>query len=354
MTTIRRLLPPIACLVLGLGLLAGCGGDDGGLEGPSADGGTDPQTILDNALGSEGDPIESGVLEVSLDVQSGAAGAVKASVGGPFQSNGEDELPSFDFDVSVDAQTSGPALTFDGTLTTTPDGLFVGYGGSAYQLDDATFGLLQSSYQQSSQLQQDQQDGSGGSLSQFGVDPSNWLTDLTNEGTEDVDGTETVHVSGTADIPRLVEDLGTVAGATGQSVDTSGLQQLRNSVKSAQIDVYADASNSSLRRLDVSLELADPSSGGTDALSFSIGIADPNSSQDIEAPDDAQPLEDLLGQIPGLSDQLGGITGGSSSQGATSTPAPAPASPDATEKYYDCVGKATGAQGIADCQKLLG
>jgi hypothetical protein len=352
---IRRLALPLAALVAALLLLAGCGGDDGGLEGPSADAETDPQTILDNALGAEGETIESGVLELALDVQGGASGAVSAAVEGPFQSNGEDALPSIDFDVSVDAQTGGQPVAFEGNLTVTPDGLFVGYGGSEFELDDATFQLLQSSYEQSAQLQQDDGDA-GGSLSQFGIDASTWLTDLTNEGTEDIEGTETVHVSGQADIEKLTTDLGTVAQTTGQALDPTGLQQLRDSVSSATIDVYADASNSSLRRLDVGLELTAPGGGGSEQLTFSIGIADPNSDQEIDAPDDAQPLEELIGQVPGLAESLGGIAGGTGT-GTTpqaSTPAPSPSSSRATEKYYDCVAGATSSQEIVDCQKLLG
>lgn len=352
---IRRIALPIVALLVALLLLAGCGGDDGGdPEGPSANAETDPQTVLDNALGDDGQTIESGVLELALDVQGGAEGAVSARVEGPFRSNGDDALPSIDFAVAVDAQTGGQPVAFEGDLTVTPDGLFVGYGGSDFELDDETFQLLQQSYQQSAQRQQEQEDP-GGSLSQFGIDPSTWLTTLTNEGAEDIEGTETVHVSGEADIPKLVDDLGTIAQTTGQSLDGSGLQQLRDSVRTASIDVYADASNSSLRRLDVALEIAN-SSGGSEELVFSVGVADPNSDQDIEAPDDAQPLEELIGQVPGLAESVGGITGGTGSvpQGSTPAPAPAPSNSGATERYYECVAAAKSSNEIIDCQKLLG
>ena len=67
---------------------------------------------------------------------------------------------------------------------------------------------------------------------------------------------------------------------------------------------------------------------------------------------DAQPLEELIGQIPGLAESLGGVSGGTGA--GAPTPAPAPVSPGATEKYYDCVAKATSREEIDDCQKLLG
>lgn len=357
MKPIRLLLLPLACALLAVGFIAGCGGggDDGGIDGPSADSSTDPQTILDSALGSGGTPIESGVMDLTLDVQGGSSGALTANVSGPFQSNGENGLPSLDLDVKAQVQAGAP-LSFEGSLTTTPDGMYIGYGGEEYQLDQSTFDLLQQSYQQSSQAQQQDQGSSSGSLSQFGIDPANWLTNLKNEGTEDVDGTETVHISGDADIPRLTQDLQKVAQATG-SVGSGGLSDLRSSVKAASIDVYADASNSALRKLDVSLDVADPSTGGTDKVTFSIGISDPNQDQSIEAPSDAKPLTDLLGQVPGLSDSLGGLGGtavppqGSTGSSGSTVPQ---ASQEATQKYYDCVAQAKSPQEITDCQKLLG
>src|SRR5690242_865478 len=148
---IRRLLLPLACLALGLVLLAGCGGGDDGIDGPSASADSDPKTVLDDALGADGPTIDSGVLELSVDVAGASSSAVNASITGPFQSNGEGQLPSLDFDVTVDAQAAGAPVNFQGNLTLTPDGLFVGYGGTNFVLDEATFGMIQQSYQQSAQ-----------------------------------------------------------------------------------------------------------------------------------------------------------------------------------------------------------
>jgi hypothetical protein len=352
-----RLLALLGSMILVAGLIAGCGGSDSssGSGGPSASADTDPQTVLDTALGSAGDPITSGVLDLSFDLQSqgGQSTSAHASISGPFTSNGDQELPSVDFDVSAGAETGGPSLSFDGNLTLTPDGLFVGYGGSNYQLDDSTFQLLKQSYQQSSQLQQDQQQG--GSLSQFGIDPSGWLTNVTNEGIQDVDGTETVHISGDADVAKIISDLGTIAQQTGQSgqIDSAGLKQLENSVQGASIDVYADSSDSTLRKLDVKLDITNPSGGGADSITFSVGIADPNTSQTISAPSDAKPLTDLLGQFPGLSSSLGGLAGAPSGAPATGTSSASPSSA-ATDAYYQCVAKAATPAAVTDCQKLLG
>jgi hypothetical protein len=180
-----RLITLPFCLAAVIALIAGCGGADSNApDGPSADANTDPQTVLDSALGSQGDPISSGVLDLSFDLKSASSVSANAKITGPFSSNGDDELPSVDFDVTAGAQTGSAPLSFNGVLTMTPDGFYIGYGDNSYKLDDATFQLLKQSYQQSSQLQQNQQDS--GSLSQFGIDPADWLTNVKNEGTTDL------------------------------------------------------------------------------------------------------------------------------------------------------------------------
>jgi hypothetical protein len=336
-------LATAAVTLLALALLAGCGGDDS--SGSSSD--TDPQQVLDAALGSESEPIGSGVLDISFDLDSSgeSAGALSATVQGPFQS-GDDQLPQLDLTANANVDAQGLTLDFDGGLTVTGDGLFVSYNGTDYQLDDQTFALLQQSYEQSSQLQQDQDDQ--GSLSAFGIDPSTWISNLTNEGTEDVDGTEVVHVSGSANVPQISKDLQTVAEQTGQASqsDIAGLQQLQDLVTDASIDVYADAEDSTLRKLDLSLEIADPAGGDTTSVTLSIGIADPNSDQEITAPEDAQPIADLLGQIPGGADALGGLAGGSAPSGGA-------AAGGAPENYYDCAAKAKTASDLEECAALV-
>ena len=52
---------------------------------------------------------------------------------------------------------------------------------------------------------------STGLLQRLNIDPSKWLTDLKNEGTEDVEGTNTIHISGKANVPQIVDDLKTIA-----------------------------------------------------------------------------------------------------------------------------------------------
>jgi len=187
-------------------------------------------------------------------------------------------------------------------------------------------------------------------LQQFGIDPQSWVTDLTNEGTEDLDGTEVIHISGAADVPKLVADLNDVAQQTGQAdaLDAATLKGLEDTVTDATIDVYAAGDDDSLRKLDVGLTLADPRGGsGEVTVALSIAIADPGAAQSISAPSGARPLGDLLNRIPGGAEALG-LGAGSGGGGA------APQGSGSAQKYYDCVAKAKSPAAVEDCASLLG
>ena len=350
-TKLRITLLPLAVVAVVVAL-SGCGG--------GGDSSADPQDVLDQALGG-GNGADSGVLDLTFDLESsgGQEGSIDASVQGPFQSNGDATLPSVDLDVKASVDSgSDPGFDFDGGLTLTSDGAFVGLDGQEYQLDDSTFQAVKASYEQSAAQQQD---GDQGSLEQFGIDPESWVTDLTNEGTEDLDGTEVVHVSGTADVPKIVADLSDVAKQTGQGdqLDPSALSGLEDTVSEASIDVYAATDDDSLRKLDLNLTLADPRGGsGEVTVKLSVGISDPGEEQSISAPTDAQPLADLLAQIPGGAAALGlgsGSTGsGSTGSGSSSGASSSGGASSAAAKYYDCVAKAESKAAVDACAAQLG
>ncbi len=73
------------------------------------------------------------------------------------------------------------------------------------------------------------QSGSGqqkGLLQRLGINLVGWLTDLKNEGTEDVEGQKTIHISGKANVPQIVDDLKTIAKEAGTPVGKINIAQL--------------------------------------------------------------------------------------------------------------------------------
>lgn len=302
----HRLLAPFVGGIAALGLIAGCGDDSEISEE------TDPQEVLASAFGSDEQSVDSGVIDLTVAVTASGGdepGDIALSFGGPFQSNGEGELPSFDFDVSADLEIPEQEGSYSFGAAVTEGSGFINYNGTEYLLDDATFEQLSSGFAQSSEATEEQ--GAGASLAELGLDPSSWLTDVSNEGVEDVEGAEAVHISGAADVEAIFADIAELA--TSQPIPVEGLPsaeeiaEIAAVVDTAEIDVYTGTEDGILRRLEVVLALANPDDPAESfAFDLDLTLSELNEDQEISAPDDAEPIADLLGQFGGLGG-LGGV-----------------------------------------------
>ena len=329
--------------LLALLAVAGCGGSS------SADSSSDPQELLNETFNGDSS-VDSGVLTVSFDAsaQGGAQqGSVVGTVKGPFQSNGADKLPSLDLTAGLQLDSGGKQQSIDGSLTLTSDGLYLTTNGQPYQLDDATFQQLEASFAQSAQAQSSSSSQSSAIFDQLGIDPSTWLTDVKNEGTEDVGGTQTVHISGTPDIAQIFSDAQKL-DPTGQAGSIGNADQIAKTVKSASIDVYTGADDKILRQLTVQIELQDPSTSQTVNLKLQIVLSDVNQDQTIEAPANPKPLEQL---IPGgLGAALGGSGVGLGSTGSgSSSGSGAGSSGISAAQYQKCLQQAGTPDELAKC-----
>jgi hypothetical protein len=352
MTRIRLSVALALALVSAL-LLAACGGDDGNNE--------DPQRVLTETF-SNPTPIRSGNFDLVLKLQTHGRdnpGTLEVKLGGHFQNQAPDQFPHFDFDVSLRAESGSQTLSGSGGLTATGDRAFVNIQGTEYEVPQQLYDRFTSAY---AELQS--RNGSNpqaGLLQRLNIDPARWLTDLRNEGTEDVEGQKTIHISGTANVPQIVDDLRTIARDAGRSVgdvDTSRLDQLNSTIQSGEVDVNSGETDKLLRRLGLEFDLKPPpgTPGAPDSLDvhFQLNLADVNKPQNIRAPASAQPLTAAALQRIGLDPSLlGGALGGRGvlpeSGGSTAAP-----STSATQAYQQCLSQAAGADAVQRCAELLG
>ncbi len=345
----RKLVTVLLTLLASAGLVA-CGGGGGGDE--------NPQQVLDQTFNND-QSIESGSFDVSLkvDVEGGnRPGHLDATVGGPFQSE-QGGLPKFDVNADFNFNSDQRDVSFSGGATSTGDAAYINYKDTEYSIPQRVFNDFEQRYVQV-QRQSGQQDQNGNPLKALGIDPSDWLTDLSNEGNEDVGGTDTIHIHGQADVPKLVADLKKVAekaGAAGQRIDTSQLSALNDIVKSADFDVYSGADDHLLRRLDANIDLEPPAavSGAPDkiAIELSVNLSDVNQEQSIEAPSGARPLRDLFGVLGLDQSQLNSVLGGSVPQAGGSPSGPGD---QAVQGYLNCLQSAQGDQAIRACAEQYG
>lgn len=366
MQTKPRYLVYVLALILSVGLIAaGCGDDDGG----SGDTSEDPQAILEQTFNND-EMIESGVLDLSVqgEAEGAEGGSVDLSLSGPFANNGSDELPTLDWSLELSVDGGPQQIDFSGGLVIVDGKAFVNYQDTDYEIDEATLEALKQ--------QADQSSGGEGqqSLERYGVDPIDWFTNLANEGTEDLDGTETIHISGDLDIAKVVEDFVSIAEQTGQAgqVDSAELDQVTEAFEEASFDLFTTAEDKQLRKLDGTLALTPPDGSGDGVdqvdLTFSIAITDVGTEPDVSAPEDARPIGELFGELGGLG-ALGGLGGGgtppgdsgdepateapSDSDGATDTDpsggAGGASSPEDAQQNLDCLENAQTEEELGKC-----
>jgi hypothetical protein len=353
---LRYLLVLALALVAAL-TVAACGGDDGGDE--------DPQELLDATFNNE-EQIDSGVFDVSFDlaVEGGDdEGNFDASLGGPFDSGEDGAVPKFDLEAEINLDSSAQDFSGSAGVISTGDSAFVNFQDTDYEVPADLFQQFQASYEQAEAQSQDQEGND--LLSSIGVNPENWLTDLSNEGNEDVEGTDTIHIAGQADVPKLIEDFQTIAqnvpGAAQQlsPAQLGQLDQLTEVVETADFDVYTGADDNVLRKLEGSIEL-DPAAFGASAggdapdsvsLNFAVTISELNEPQEIAGPSSAQPLGDLLQQFGIDPSQLGalGAAAGNSGSGFGG----ATGSSSDSQAFLDCLAEAQGQAELDECQALI-
>jgi hypothetical protein len=333
-------------------LVAGCGSSSSSTE--------DPQQVLDETFNNNA-KVTSANLGISLavDASGSQGGNFSASIDGPFQTDPNDStaFPQLDLTAKVQGSSAGQNLNFDGGITATKDQAFVSFQNQAYEVPSQLFSQFKTAYQA-----QAGQSGSSSSslLSKLGIDPKTWITNTTNDGTADVEGTSTIHVSGDADVPTILSDLGKIAqnvpNASAQ-FDPSQLPQAAKLVNNAQVDVYSGADDHLLRKLEVSLDVTPPPSAGSSVgsvhVDFSISFSGVNEPQTITAPSNAKPFSALQQQLGGLG--ILGSLGGSSSSGLPSSGGSGGSgiSSASSAAYTKCVLKAQASGNQASVNKCL-
>lgn len=355
-------LTPRSLLVLAVALsLAG---------GLTACGGSGGATKIVSETFSGHKKVDSANLALSLDVTprgGGSTGPVSVKLSGPFQNQGTNQVPRFDFDLAVTVK--GQSLSA-GAVSTGGAG-FLKFQGQAYSVPPQVFTSFQQGVQQADA--QRKQNANQGTLSQFGVNPQGWLKSPTLQGSADVGQTSTDHISSDVDVPRLLADINTILSKAGSlglnktgrvptSLSPQQIQAAQSSIKRAHIDLYSAKSDHSLRRLAVDVNYVPPTGTAGD-FHVDVQLTGINAPQAISAPANPQPLSSLTSAIRTLTGGagLGGVLGGgssgssgSSSSGSGATPAPSPKSSGNAQAYLKCV-QAAGADTAkaSQCLSLL-
>ncbi len=174
----------------------------------------------------------------------------------------------------------------------------------------------------------------------------------------------------------MLDDIAGIAESIPNSapVEQAEIDQASEAISDASFDLYSGADDDLLRKLDLNLTL-DPSAveGATPVpveavdLGLSFAFSEVNEDQTIEAPADAQPIDELLGQFGGLG-ALGGLEGldgagldlggGGGASGLEGLGGGggggAPLDSGASDAYFDCINAAgTDPEALNQCAEEL-
>jgi hypothetical protein len=319
-------------------LLSACGGGNSG----------DVKQTLDKAFST---PIESARIDLEvtlkLDGVKDLNGPVKLSVQGPYASGGNATIPKADWDIAA----SAAGQNFTAGFISTGDNAWVGFQGQNYEVGKQAVARI------NQQIKQAAGQNKNKGLSEFGIDPRNWLKDAKDEGEEKVAGVDTNHVSAALDVGKFLDDLNALVKKAGGSTGTTAQitpeqkKQIQDVVDNPRFDVYAGKDDNVIRRLSADLSFDVPSKnqaelGGlkSGTLSFSIEFADVGKPQTITAPKSAKPLSELTAQLGGLGSVLGGApsSGSGSGQSGSGSSGSSSSGPSAQQlqDYSQCLQKA--------------
>jgi hypothetical protein len=367
-----RILVLLAALAALTTAFAACGGSDKSSE--------DPQKVIDNAT-LEG--VKSGNIDLSLGVKSEGdeGGNLDVSLSGPFQSAGNGDLPQLALTASAKGTAKGEDIDFEGGLTLLPDRAYVNYEGTEYEVDPTTFGFVKSGFEQA------QQQGSGSESNPAdvsacqeaatGLKVGDFVDNLSNDGSADVDGTSTTKVSGDLNVGAAIDAIIklTEDPACSSQLEAAGplpigelekaKGELTSAVKSAHVEVYVGDDNI-IRKLAAELTIEPKGSSKEKVeVEFDLSLSGVNEEQDISAPANAKPLEGLFQKLnvnpiellegassgEGLGNLLEGVTGSGSSGGGSpsgGSESSGGGGEGGQQAYLNCL---KGAQTPADLQR---
>lgn len=371
-----RTLALLATVAALAALISACGG--GGGDSSSED----PQKVIDKAT-LEG--VESGKLDLSLKVKAEGeqSGNFDVSLSGPFQMGAKGELPEAALEASVNGETEGEKVDFEGGVTLLSDRAYIGYEGEQYEVDPTTFGFIKSGFEQAQQ--ESAGEGAEGEACQEAaeaLDVGDFLDNLKNEGGVEVEGTQTTEISGDLNVSGAIDQIIklTENPACSAQIEAAGplplgqlakaKEELASQVKKAHASVFVGEEDDIVRKVEAELTVEPKNSSETVELEFELTLAEVNEKQTISAPPSAKPLEQLFqkiginplellqgggaGGIGGLIEGLegGGSSGGGSSGGESSGGEIEIPNAGESKAYLECLREVESAADLQKCANL--
>jgi hypothetical protein len=301
-----RAILVLGCALLCTALLAACGGSDDGQQAPAP---TAAEAKLQKTFGAASTSIERASIigQVRLDPEGllKVGGPIALRVQGPFVAP-SGRTPAR-FALGFVATLGGDK--FRGRAISTAERSFL-------TLDDKPYALGDREPRATAAPK------SHPGLRSLGVDPLDWIANVTDGGAAKIGDEDTTRLTGDVNAKALLADVGRLLDTAGAAsfITPELLDQIAGAVKSAKVDLWTGAEDDILRQITVDVRFAFERSQspivGLDGghLRLRLRLDDVNGAPvQISAPAGAQPLTELTG--PGGLDAVlagvgKGLTGG--------------------------------------------
>ncbi len=320
----------ICCLAVFGVVVSGCGGED-----------EDVDTLLEETFSGD-KQVDSGrlALEARIDARGSERlkGPVALKLRGPFQKDDPEGLPDFDLDASL----SGSGITYEVGATVAEDRGYVLFQDQDYVLSPELFVRFKSGFEDARADKEGKQEAD---LATLGIDPRKWLKNASNEGEAKVGDEDTIRITGDVDVPKLLDDLaqaeqrsqernGGDPAAAPRKLSEQQRARIEQAVKAMRVEIFTGADDKILRRIVLDADVVAPE--GEDGFAsadvhLDYSISELNEDQEIAAPRNAKPFDELARQLQGLN--LGGAAG-------SSEPAGTQADRRKLRRYTRCVERA--------------
>ncbi len=248
-----------------------------------------PKQALQSAFAVDG--IKSARFDGTLSVAGQGSDSGTIGIEGAFQRGGSGDLPKLDLNVRAE----GDGADFDFGFVSTGDKGYLVSDGTGYELPSDLW---------SQALEQRSQASAASASATQSLDPSAWVKNVKSEGTEQLDGVETQHVSATVDPAAALRDISKLLPSSAGSNALSSPEL--DALEHAQVDTWVGTDDRLARRMQAEF------SGSGATVKLDLRLTQVNDPQRIEAPDkvsDSLPAGILGGASPAFSSGLSLATG---------------------------------------------
>ena len=232
--------------------------------------------------------IKSADVTVALSMKS-SQGETGLALSGPFQSNGENKLPSVDFKLRLDGAFPQP---LEGRLISTGDDAFVEYGGETYQVGKDKIGQLGALGAASGGME-------SADLGKLMSRMQDWFPESDAQSDAELGGEPVTRITGKLDLSAALKDMKAlskqgVSGFEGLSqLPNAEIEQVEKMISDPTFTVDVAQSDDKLRRITARMTI-DNGSGEKGTISLSIQLKNVDKPVTITPPTSGKPIEELM------------------------------------------------------------